>query len=205
MVYRVGSVATSILLIAISGATATYSVALARFEASGFGHRYASAEVAAAFANFAGLRGPARIALAKGEGLPEDTSLEDIEKVLEVEPSNGVFWLRLAEKQYQGFGDAERLASLSALHISEVVQPREAKTMVIRTVFILRHWEDLPPSDRLLAIAHLVELNENLSDDDREVIAQTLTGKLETSRKEIEQAILDRAGGDKKGFSWLGL
>ena len=201
---RAVSITTSFVMIALSGATLVYSSVLTRFEVASFGAQYPSREIASRFVNFIGLRATARRALAEEPKLT-DASQEEIENVLAVEPSNGVFWLRLAEKRYQRTDAGRVAASLEALRMSEVVQPREAETMALRAQFVLSHWEDLPQSNRRLATADLVELAESLSDEQREQVIRIIAGKTETVRKEIEDEIVDRAHGDKALVSWLNL
>lgn len=194
-------VVTSVLVLAVSGAAMIYGVEMTRFESAAFARAGVSPEIAASYSDFVGLRGRARRVLAP-EYAVETASRDEIENRLIVEPTNGFYWLALAENLQDGGGARDDM--LSALHMSEVVEPHEAATMGRRAIFVLSLWEDMPESDRRLATAHLVELGERLPTDVRATIIRIIAGKSDIVRAEIRLAI-QQGTGDGRLAAFLGL
>jgi len=196
------SAATSVILLVIAGATMIYGVQMTRFEVAAFAGADVPTATAAAFSDFVGLRGRARRALAP-ENAVEIASREEIENVLVVEPSDGFYWVALAENLQDGGGARDKM--LSALHMSEVVQPHEAATMERRAILILSLWEDMPESDRWLASGQLAELGFRAPTDVRATILRIIGSKSESVRAGIRGHILERAGDDSSLPTFLGL
>jgi hypothetical protein len=196
------SVATSGLVVAISIGAIAYGAALTRFEAAPFTSDGGSPEFFSGYSDLVGLRGPAR-RIAAPEYALETASRSEIEAVLKVEPANAAYWLALAQNLQEGGGSQD--AALSALRMSEAVEPRESATMALRAAFILRHWETLPESEQRLAIANLVELGAGLPDRDRERIVSAVAAKSEATRDAIRAAFLEKTGGDRALLTGMGL
>jgi len=201
-VFSPAPVSTSVLVLAVSAAAMIYGIEMTRYEVAAFARADASPEIAAAYSNFVGLRGRARRALAP-EYAVETASRVEIENVLVVEPTNGFYWLALAENLQDGGGSRDEM--LAALHMSEVVEPQEAATMGRRAIFILSLWDDMPESDRRLASAHLVELGERLPTDVWLTIVRIIAGKPDSIRAEIKLDIQRGTGGDRRLATFLGL
>jgi hypothetical protein len=196
------SVITSVLVAAIAGAALLYGVELVRYEAAEFSVADVPPEVAASFSDFVGLRGRARRALTPTYAL-DTASRGDIEDVLVVEPTNGPYWLALAKTLDDG--GAPQGTAISALHMSEAVEPREAQTMAQRVVFILNAWEKLSQSDQQLAIVHLVENAAHAPGGAHARIVRALAAKSEATRAAIKSALIEKSGGDRALATDLGL
>jgi len=196
------SVVTSVFVAAIAGASLAYGVELTRYEAAEFSAGEVSSEVAASFSDFAGLSGRAQRALTPAYALAT-ASVSEIEAVLAVEPTNGAYWIALAKTLDDG--GASQASVLSALHMSEAVEPREAETMARRVVFILSLWEKLPEADQQLAIAHLVERAANAPGGAHERVVRTLAAKSEATRAAIKKALIEKSDGDRALATDLGL
>ncbi len=199
---NVVSVATSALVVAISIGAIAYGAALTRFEAATFTSDGASPEFFSGYSDLVGLRGPARRVAAPEYAL-ETASRSEIEAVLKVEPTNAIYWLALAQNLQDGGGSQDAL--LSALRMSDAVEPRESATMALRAAFILSLWETLPESEQRLAIANLVELGARLPDKDRERIVSAITAKSQATRDAIRAAFLEKTGGDRTLLTRMGL
>jgi hypothetical protein len=168
-------------------------VDIARFEWSAQGRSAVEPAIAEASFDVLGMRGAARRSLAPADNF-EAASKQAIENVLQIEPTNGLYWVGLAEAlQDEGAAPASVLA---AVQMSAATQPREAATMATRATFLLSIWETLPQSYQRLAIANLAQLGSHLPAVEQNRIRDIVAAKPEETRKAMRDALLEKTGGD---------
>jgi len=178
------------MVIVVATATMLKGVQVVRFEAASFATSGPSRDAVLASSEVLGLRGRAARAVTPSYAL-EQAAPEAIENVLLVEPTNGIYWLALAEG-WQDEGAAQEKV-LSALRMSEVVQPREAVAMARRAAFVLSLWDEMPVTERGRATTDLVELGARLPGDDRSFIAGILKGKPDEVRSSVRAALRQKS------------
>ena len=176
--------------------------AITRFEWAALNRSAVGPSIAEAYSDVLGERGAARRSLAPADHF-EATSRQAIEDVLVVEPTNGLYWVGLAETLQDEGADLQSV--LRAVTMSAVTQPREAATMARRATFLLSVWPVIPETYRHLAIANLVELGLLAPADDQIRIRQIVAAQNEQTRKAIREALLEKANGDRRLLPQYGL
>ncbi|WP_363349461.1 hypothetical protein [Methylocystis echinoides] len=125
-------------------------------------------------------------------------------EILKVEPTSGTKWLELAKLRAARFGSGSK-ATLSALEMSELTEPREMDAVVQRIVFYLLIWDALPEGRQRLALSELSDAVILMDVQAKQTIRSTIAAMDATSRQVIKQRLAPLHPGKNEWMKAIGL
>ena len=196
------SIATSLTVMGLAAALLFKSFGHFGFDWAAQGRNEMDPALAERHVDDLGLRGQARRRLAPDDRFDVDPR-SAVESVLMAEPTNGVYWLGLAEILQDDGDPFDQVRR--ALQMSLIAEPLEASTIVRRAVFLFSLWETLTETDRALTISEFAKLGARFPLDARAQIRTILANKSDQTRAEIRQALIDKIRADPGLLATLGL
>ncbi|MBB4200564.1 hypothetical protein GGD83_004393 [Rhodoblastus sphagnicola] len=158
--------------------------------------------VARPFSDVLGVRAQARSLMTPSASF-DFVPAAAIEKVLEAQPTNGLYWLGLAQALNDGGAPFEKVGA--ALAMSMTVEPMEARTVARRIVFEFSIWDKLSAHERATAINELAKLGRRLPDQERKDLKLLLSVAPATQRAEIQDELTRSGRFDTDFAKWLGI